>query len=788
VKLSLPLRIFAAHLVFMIVLGGLGMVLVKRAFNRYADKWKEAIETVPAEQLFSPLASELARSLLLRLEPGPPERQASVASSVGQALNKVLPTLPSIERLIILDAERNVQYASPSTMTELKLADPDFPGSPDEPLQRRRQLPSGREVLEVLLPVYDRAPAEGGDSERERLGWALIHYSGTSITPADEAGTSSDPIVGEENYDSWVRNVAYELLRKSTPSDAGDLASYKRDISNGLNQLISAVPLDTLLIIDNDKRIQYASDPGTLELAYREDAGQFEIGVPQRKVKKNESGKTEVELIIPVFDQRAGDAPRRLGSVLIGYLPDPELVDRLPRLRAPTVGPRAYIEPLIAFFVMAVGGGILLAALSGLPVRRMEKAMSDFRARGYKGGLDPKKVGLPADLASTVQAFSDLGNRLEALDTQGRERQALLETLSQSLEDGMIAVDPRGDPVAWNPAALRILDGAGSPLSSADQRPEEDELIRKALARNSDLQFAVERVEVGSSREVEIERTDGTCTLARVTQVPVELRPGVTGSLLLIRDLATLRKVETHLLHAGRYAVLAHLAAGLAHEIRNPLHAIQLNATVVEQYAGATRSLESTRAVKESVQAIKGESQRLSDLLNNYLGLVRPGDEVAPVDLRELSRKVIQLVNFAARKAHVEICLEGEENPPMVYGVASRLQQAILNLVLNAIQAMPDGGMLTMHISSSSPMVKLRVSDTGPGLAQELSDQLFDTRVTTKPDGSGLGLPLVRLIVESHGGGVWYRSTPGKGASFTLVLPIREAGVEDVRPWDSQTA
>jgi signal transduction histidine kinase len=93
-----------------------------------------------------------------------------------------------------------------------------------------------------------------------------------------------------------------------------------------------------------------------------------------------------------------------------------------------------------------------------------------------------------------------------------------------------------------------------------------------------------------------------------------------------------------------------------------------------------------------------------------------------------------------------------------------------------------------MHISSSSPMVKLRISDTGPGLPQELSDQLFDTRVTTKPGGSGLGLPLVRLIVESHGGGVWYRSAPGKGASFTLVLPIREADAKDVRPWGSQIA
>ena len=89
---------------------------------------------------------------------------------------------------------------------------------------------------------------------------------------------------------------------------------------------------------------------------------------------------------------------------------------------------------------------------------------------------------------------------------------------------------------------------------------------------------------------------------------------------------------------------------------------------------------------------------------------------------------------------------------------------------------MPDGGVLTLHVSSSIGVVRLSVSDTGIGLRQELADHLFDTRVTTKSGGSGLGLPLVRLIAESHGGGVWYRSNPGKGTSFTVVLPARPRG------------
>jgi signal transduction histidine kinase len=137
---------------------------------------------------------------------------------------------------------------------------------------------------------------------------------------------------------------------------------------------------------------------------------------------------------------------------------------------------------------------------------------------------------------------------------------------------------------------------------------------------------------------------------------------------------------------------------------------------------------------------------------------------------------VIQLLSYAAMKARVDIKFERQIDLPPVYGVPDRLQQAVLNLVLNAIQAMPQGGMVELHTSCSDGLVRVSVTDTGPGLPQGLAEQLFDTRVTTKPGGSGLGLPLVRMIAEAHGGSVWYRSDAGKGATFTLVLPTaREA-------------
>jgi signal transduction histidine kinase len=766
------------HLVFMVALGVLGLHMVKTAFEDYEEAWDKQVDTLAAEKLFTPLANEVARSLLLELEQGQPEQQEQIRRTVGEGLDEILPAIPSVDRLEIFGPEGQSQYSTGLEIgTTLVASDlVPLPGW-KVPLRREIQLRSGDAGVEVVFPVFGDPEMSAASSERPYLGTVLIQYRPDPALEARLARLVGEPTSIEQMISPWAGQIAQSLLQELAKDEDAARQELQVSISSGLNKLIGSLPMEALVIVDQENRIQYINDPQYLDLIYTdaERIALFSSNIPERRLIDLQSGGRGVEIMLPVFDH-AGDqdpqaAGRRLGSVLVHYRPDPELKERLPSLSPPKVGPWTYLQRLILFFALAVGGGILLAALTGVPVRRVERALADYQARGFKGGLDPKAVGVPADLASTVQAISELGGRLEALDAQGRDREAMLKTLSQTLEDGMVAVDPTGEPVAWNPAALRLLAGGGEEREPADgDETSEAAILKQALERNADLNLTINRADIGN-RELEIVYPDGSSAVTRVTQVPVALGPDLTGTLLLLRDLAALRKVEEHLLDAGRFAVLAHLAASLAHEIRNPLHAIQLNASVVQQYAGQLPAGDKSKAVSESLHVIKTEAARLSELLNNYLGMVRPSDDASPVDLRDLSRRVFQLVDFVARKSRVEIRLEGEESPPMVYGVANRLQQAILNLVLNAIQAMPEGGTVTLRVDSYAEMVRLAVSDTGPGLPQELADQLFDTRVTTKEEGSGLGLPLVRLIAESHGGGVWYRSKPGEGASFMMVLP-----------------
>jgi signal transduction histidine kinase len=617
VRVSLAPRIFLVNALFTIAIGAVAFVLVRQSFQDYFDRWQRSMATLPAEQLFQPTSSEIARALLLRLEKSP----------------------------------------------------------------------------EVIARDKDR-------------------------------------------------------------------------IVLGLNSVLREIPsIRAFLVVDRDHRIQYANDSSVVDLAFTKDdrVSLFASDTIVRRSKPNGTGGYVTEVMVPIFDEQptGGGERRRLGSLLIQFAPDADLVGRFPQLKPPSVLPTDSLRLLFAFLLAVVAGGLLVSGLTALPVRRLDRALRAFRERGFRGDLDIDKLGLGGEMASAVRAINEMGGRLQALDESAREREALLATLSQSLEEGMVALDARGEPVSWNQAALRILGADGSADAAA---------VKQALAGHPELSIGWSDAGMGS-RSVELQREGGEAIPVHVTEVPFEPRPGIAGTLILLRDLATLRKVEAHLLEAGRFAVLAHLAGSLAHEIRNPLHSIGLNAGVVQQYVGTTVKESGVLAMTESLQTIQEETRRLTDLLNNYLGLLKSSPEPEPVDVHDVCRRVLQLLAYAAMKSRVELSLDGDQDLPAVVGVPDRLQQAILNLVLNAIQAMPHGGRVALNTSASGGLVRVSVTDTGPGLPQDLAEKLFDTSVTTKPGGTGLGLPVVRLIAEAHGGSVWYRSDPGHGATFTMVLP-----------------
>jgi two-component system, NtrC family, sensor histidine kinase HydH len=237
----------------------------------------------------------------------------------------------------------------------------------------------------------------------------------------------------------------------------------------------------------------------------------------------------------------------------------------------------------------------------------------------------------------------------------------------------------------------------------------------------------------------------------------------------------------------AQYAEVSQLAGGLAHEIRNPLSTVSLNLDLLaEDFQNPETPRD--RRVLQRVERLQHEVHRLRDILESFLRFAR----VQPLRLESitLNEMVEELCDFyeptAATKGVVIRTYLAPDLPPTAID-ADLLKQALLNLILNAEHAMPSGGELILKTRHDGPWVVLDVIDTGGGMTGDVCARIFDAFFSTRPAGSGLGLPTAKKIVEAHGGTLTVQSEPGKGSQFTLRLPTSEAGPKGLEPlsWDA---
>jgi signal transduction histidine kinase len=256
------------------------------------------------------------------------------------------------------------------------------------------------------------------------------------------------------------------------------------------------------------------------------------------------------------------------------------------------------------------------------------------------------------------------------------------------------------------------------------------------------------------------------------------LKPCATPDLLLAIEQATRqialreekRQLETRTRVAEKLAAIGTLTAGLSHEIKNPLNAAGLQLTVLERRIKKL-SPETQEQLQGPLHLVRDEVARLNRILEEFLQFARPRElERQPIDLGALTNHVIDLLAPQAESAQVKL-ERAIGTLPELKGDAARLQQVVMNLVLNAIQATPPGGHVAVEAAVHDAQVILSVDDSGPGVPASMRSRIFEPFFTTKSGGSGLGLPLVHAIVEQHGGTIAFERSPFGGARFLVRLP-----------------
>jgi two-component system sensor histidine kinase PilS (NtrC family) len=351
-----------------------------------------------------------------------------------------------------------------------------------------------------------------------------------------------------------------------------------------------------------------------------------------------------------------------------------------------------------------------------------------------------------------------------------RDLQAFKDLVFQSVGTGLIALDRDHVITAFNRVAEALT---GIPPGKAIGRPW-PVLLGNALPLGS-IEAAITNDPTRPVRcETELGRPDGTRVPVRVTCSPLTSGDAErVGLIVACEDLSALRIMEARIRQADRLATLGRLSANIAHEIRNPLASLT---GAIEALTGGT-SLGEER--ERLTQIVLRESERLNQMIKAFLDYARPTPlTTGDVDVAQVVEEVLVLLEHRELPPGLKIV---REIPPALTWQLDqhRFRQALWNLCLNAVQAMPAGGELTVSVSADDPTLRIAVSDTGEGIAPADLGHVFEPFFSTKPGGSGLGLALVHRVVHEHGGDIEVRSAPELGTTFVLTLPAREAAIPE---------
>lgn len=238
----------------------------------------------------------------------------------------------------------------------------------------------------------------------------------------------------------------------------------------------------------------------------------------------------------------------------------------------------------------------------------------------------------------------------------------------------------------------------------------------------------------------------------------------------LVQDITGRKVAEAQMLHAAKMAALGTLAAGITHEIGNPLSSLSTRLRLLE-------NRREPAFVGESVRHLKSQIDRIQRIVQGVSQFGRPGsEEWLLCDVSRILEEVLGLLRLDRRAKRVDLKLETSARPPLVMGVKDQLVQVFLNLGINALEAMAEKGWLSFRSTSDGRTVRVSVEDSGPGISEVVRDKLFSPFFSTKKDGAGLGLSISASIVNAHGGQIQVESPPGCGAIFTVTLPSGQGG------------
>jgi len=389
--------------------------------------------------------------------------------------------------------------------------------------------------------------------------------------------------------------------------------------------------------------------------------------------------------------------------------------------------------------------------------------------------LTSEDVELLFTIAGYVAIALDNAQLYSSLEQKAQQIERLKdfsENIVESLKVGVLAVDLEGRVESWNTQLEELI---GVPRSEAVRRGLGEvlpaDLVAEIAARAGDEH-------VSGIYKFHLRNRAGRMLVVNVSIAPLVGKTGERiGRLILVDDISQRVRLEEQLVQTEKLTSLGLLAAGVAHEVNTPLAVIS---NYIQMLA---RQLPADDQRHQIIDRVVKQTFRASEIVNNLLNFSRTGAaEFTSVNLNAVVEETLSLVTHPFKTARVNVLKTLQTELPPVLGSANRLQQVLLNLFMNARDAMPSGGMLEIRTACNNGYVEVEITDTGTGIPRENLHRIFDPFFTTKSTGrgTGLGLSVSYGIIKEHAGKIDVRSTPGKGTSFRLEFPVAGKAVNVV--------
>jgi two-component system NtrC family sensor kinase len=393
-------------------------------------------------------------------------------------------------------------------------------------------------------------------------------------------------------------------------------------------------------------------------------------------------------------------------------------------------------------------------------------------AVGRKDGLDPLNseevdtLKTLAAQAATAIMNGRLYRSLHAKADELRELKDYNENILESLDSGIVVLDLDGQVMRWN-RAMEALDGRRR--EEVLGRPLDEVLPGSFLEALRGSLVVGDQGEIAHIYKLHLPTPDGRSLMVNVSVAPFQAGPAERcGTILILDDVTARVRLEEQLQHTEKMASIGLLAAGVAHEVNTPLAGIS---SYTQLLRGQFPEDDSRQRLLERIEK---QSFRAARIINSLLNFSRSsGTEFERVDVNKALLDVLSLVEHQLEGSRIRVRRELAERLPVVRGNENRIQQVFFNLILNARDAMPSGGWLTLVTNADADTVVIEVKDTGHGIKREHIRRIYDPFFTTKGigRGTGLGLSVSYGIVQEHGGAIFVDSTPGKGTNFQVALP-----------------